>query len=183
MIKKFFLSVAIVIDCTHMTAAAKNDVFINVDGADIVCSNATYILNDYTMIYYKDIADILGVYIDWDKSRDLIKVGRFNADSGSSPVIEYTMPVNKPYVILFDGSYIKIDVPAVVANGRLYVPLRAVSEQLNAEVEWKADRGCVDIKTVGTRTLLNGRFNIVLPVYITVYDVRNWLVLDDGSSN
>lgn len=183
MVKKFLFIAAMTLLCTHITAGAENDLLINVDGTDRVCSNAPYILNDCTMIYYEDIADILGVYINWDEAANLITVGRFDSYSGDPPVIEYTMTVNEPYIIPEHGSAIKIDVPAVVTEGRLYLPLRAVSEKLNAVVEWNEDRNCAEIKTEGNRTLLNGRFHITLPVYVNAYDIASEMVMDDGSTN
>jgi hypothetical protein len=40
------------------------------------------------------------------------------------------------YVMYKNGEVLKIDVPALIAGGRTFVPLRAISEAFGAEVKW-----------------------------------------------
>lgn len=49
--------------------------------------------------------------------------------------------------VLINGTEINDDVPAVVINGRVMVPLRVVSEALGAEVEWDEANYTANITT------------------------------------
>ena len=42
----------------------------------------------------------------------------------------------KPVTVYLDGNKIEFDVNLIIDNGRMLVPARAVSEGLEAEVDW-----------------------------------------------
>ncbi|SMB83509.1 MORN repeat-containing protein [Desulfonispora thiosulfatigenes DSM 11270] len=49
--------------------------------------------------------------------------------------------------IEINGSIIKTDKPAIIVNGRTMVPVRAISENLGADVEWNGEKQTVFIST------------------------------------
>jgi hypothetical protein len=55
---------------------------------------------------------------------------------------------DKPIGVLIDGAALETDVPPVEENGRVLVPLRAISEALSARVEWN--------EAAQTATVFNG---------------------------
>ena len=61
-------------------------------------------------------------------------------------------PVVKIYV---DGKEVISDVPAVILNGRTMVPVRFISEELEAEVVWDADEYAVYIYSDGLPTVID----------------------------
>ena len=52
---------------------------------------------------------------------------------------------DKPINVLIDGSPLTADVPPINTNGRVLVPLRAISEALNALVEWNGEEQMITI--------------------------------------
>lgn len=50
--------------------------------------------------------------------------------------------------VIINNSYMRSDVPAILKDGRTLVPLRAVSENLGAQVEWNGDINTVYIDSV-----------------------------------
>ncbi len=60
-----------------------------------------------------------------------MQVGLYNAAAGTTHPAE-VVPVN----LAFDGEYTSSDVPALALNGRTLVPVRLISENLSATVDW-----------------------------------------------
>ncbi|MDR0406391.1 MAG: copper amine oxidase N-terminal domain-containing protein [Clostridiales bacterium] len=52
---------------------------------------------------------------------------------------------DKPIGVLIDGAALETDVPPVIQNDRVLVPLRAISEALFARVEWNDDAQMVTV--------------------------------------
>lgn len=58
--------------------------------------------------------------------------------------MELTVGSNKAFV---NGSYLELDVPPIVKNGRVLVPIRFISEALGYDVEWDGAKREVIIKS------------------------------------
>ncbi|MBI2874344.1 MAG: right-handed parallel beta-helix repeat-containing protein [Firmicutes bacterium] len=56
-----------------------------------------------------------------------------------------------PIPIFVDGDLLEVEVPPVLTGGRVFIPLRAVSEALGAEVVWDPRRSQVSIRLRDTR--------------------------------
>ncbi|MGO4890665.1 stalk domain-containing protein [Anaerobacillus sp. MEB173] len=56
---------------------------------------------------------------------------------------------NKGMKVFVNGTHPVFDVPPVIKSGRTLIPIRAVSEALNAEVDWNAEEQKVTIKRDG----------------------------------
>lgn len=57
---------------------------------------------------------------------------------------------NAPVTVIVNGSYLNSDVPPQIINGRVMVPLRAVSESLGCIVEWNSSLNQVNITSQTT---------------------------------
>ena len=88
------------------------------------------IKNDRTMLPIRFIAEALGAEVIWDGENRIVTI-----KSGST-VIEITIDKD---TALANGRNIALDAPAFISGGRTYLPLRFVSENLGAEVEWNGD--------------------------------------------
>lgn len=81
-----------------------------------------------------------------------------------------TAAANSPSVLI-DGQSLYCDVPPVIENGRTMVPMRAIFEALNAQVEWNGT----------TRTVTSRRENITVQLSIgstIAYINRQPVILD-----
>jgi hypothetical protein len=64
---------------------------------------------------------------------------------GASKILDANISVAKDLKIIVDGKEIKSDVPPVVRYGLIYVPVRFVSEAMNANVTWDEQHRVVKV--------------------------------------
>jgi hypothetical protein len=82
--------------------------------------------------------------------------------------------------VTLDGEQIAFDVPPQIIDGRTMVPLRAIFEALDAEVDWNAETrtvtatraGVVVVMQVGNSTITVAGVNVELDVPPTIIDGR-----------
>jgi uncharacterized repeat protein (TIGR02543 family) len=97
---------------------------------------APKIVNDRTMLPIRFIAEALGAEVEWDG--DTRKVSIIRGD------IEIIITIDSNEAIV-NGKIITLDSPAFIENNRTYLPLRFISENLGALVEWDGDTSTVTI--------------------------------------
>ncbi len=90
---------------------------------------APFVINSRTMVPIRAIGNILGAEVDWNNEKRIVTYIK------NETMIQ--IPIDANYVFV-NNKKIPIDQGAVVKNGRSFVPLRFVSEQLGAEVEWNS---------------------------------------------
>ena len=88
---------------------------------------APKIVNDRTMLPIRFIAEALGAKVDWIESSQTVKV--------TTDGIEIVLVIGENYATV-NGKKVELDSPAFIENDRTYLPLRFVSENLGAKVEW-----------------------------------------------
>ena len=91
---------------------------------------APIIRNERTMLPIRFIAEALGAEVSWDSANKVVTIT--NAD------IEIKITIDKGTATV-NGEEITLDSPAFIENDRTFLPLRFVSENLGAEVEWVAE--------------------------------------------
>jgi hypothetical protein len=91
--------------------------------------NAPFMQNNITYIPVKGVFDKLGAEIDWDSATRTVTI---QSDNKLEMV-----PWSK--TIIVDGEEIQVENPAIIVNGRTFLPVRVVAENLNHKVEWKAE--------------------------------------------
>ena len=96
-----------------------------------------YIANDRTMIPMRKLFELLGAEVAWN---DQTKTATSTLNGNK---VSITIGQNKMYV---NGREVAIDAPAQVNYDRTYVPLRAISEALNATIEWDGSNKVVYIE-------------------------------------
>lgn len=123
---------------TSVFGAANAAEKITVHGTEEKTIENSIVKNDLTMVPIRDIAEALGFNIIWfgdTKSLVLWNDGfEFRAAVGSEKA-----EVNGKAAELAEAPYLE--------NGLTYLPLRSVSELLNAEVVWNGSDGSIDIYT------------------------------------
>ena len=97
---------------------------------------APKIVNDRTMLPIRFIAEALGAEVEWEDITR--KVSIVNGD------IEIIITIDSNEAIV-NGRKIILDSPAFIENNRTYLPIRFISENLGALVEWDRDTSIVTI--------------------------------------
>ena len=109
-----------------------NNILIN--GEKIQNDVAPKIVNDRAMLPSRCVAENLGATVEWDNDKQLVTI------NGKDTTILITIGAKKAIV---NGNEVMLETPAFIENDRTYTPLRLISEQLGAKVEW--DSGNVQI--------------------------------------
>lgn len=110
---------------------------IRVDGKFVDCDVQPYIKNERTMVPIRAISEALGAEVGYD---DATKTAIISKDG---KIVKVTMDSNSAFV---DDNELVLDAPAENVDGRIFVPVRFVSEGLGCNVEWIGETKSVMIK-------------------------------------
>ncbi len=94
---------------------------------------APKIVNDRTMLPARFVAESLGATVDWNEEEEKVTIKGKNIKTGENVVIVITIDSD---IATVNSKEIKLDSPAFIEYDRTYTPLRFISEQLGASVEW-----------------------------------------------
>lgn len=121
-------------ECCQKEMAKDAQIKILVNDKEIKADQAPYINNGRTMVPLRFISEALGQKVDWDAKLKKVTIGENLA----------ILTINSDEIVGKDKT-IKIESPAVVKEGRTFVPLRAVAEILGAKVSWDGPSKTVKI--------------------------------------
>ena len=110
---------------------------IRVGGKYVDCDVQPYIKNDRTMVPIRAISEALGAEVGYD---DATKTAIITKDGKT---VKVTMDSSDAYV---DDTVVALDAPAENVGGRIFVPVRFVSEGLGCSVKWVAETKSVIIE-------------------------------------
>lgn len=120
-------------DRTINLIIGKNEAKIN--GNNATMSAPAQVIEGSTMVPLRFIGEAFGCDVQWDSS-----LGKAVVTLGNQTI---EAPVGKDYAII-NGDKTTVAVPALLINGNTYVPLRFISENLGAKVDYDAKtRGIV----------------------------------------
>ena len=102
---------------------------------------APKIVNDRTMLPARFVAESLGAKVDWDEEKQLVTIVGIN-EKNEEVTILITIDSD---IALVNGKEVKLDSPAFIENDRTYTPLRFISENLGAKVDWNEEQQKVTI--------------------------------------
>ena len=94
---------------------------------------APKIEKDRTMLPARFVAENLGAKVEWDGEKQLVTITGKNLKTDESVTILITIGAA---TVKVNGKEIKLDSPAFIENDRTYTPIRFISENLGASVEW-----------------------------------------------
>ncbi len=109
---------------------------IRVGGKFVDCDVQPYIKNDRTMVPIRAISEALGAEVGYD---DATKTAIITKDGKT---VKVTMDSADAFV---EDALVSLDAPAENVNGRIFVPVRFVSEGLGCQVNWVAETKSVMI--------------------------------------
>ena len=113
------------------------DVYVN--GDYLESDTAPVIINGRTLVPMRSIFEKLGAEIKWDDATKTV-TGTKNGTEVIIKIGEETATAN--------GESVRLDVPAIIENGRTLVPLRFVSEALGCQVGWEETEKRIDIISI-----------------------------------
>lgn len=102
---------------------------------------APKIVNDRTMLPARFVAESIGAKVDWDEEKQLVTIVGVN-EKNEEVTILITIDSD---IALVNGKEVKLDSPAFIENDRTYTPLRFISENLGAKVDWNEEQQKVTI--------------------------------------
>jgi len=86
---------------------------------------------------------------------------------------------DSPYVDVYvNGKFLESDQPAMIIEGRTFVPLRAIVESLNCFVYWDADKQSIQINNEVTEISMKIMFSTMYKTDRRNRDIREAIVLD-----
>lgn len=124
--KLLTLAAALIVMTTAVSAAESVNVTVN--GASIDAQGV--IVDGRTMVPVRGVFEQIGYSVDWDANT---KTATLTKGSNTVEMTQGNM------YFTYNGTQITPDVPQQIINGSFMLPLRAVGEAVNADVDWDAE--------------------------------------------
>ena len=136
---------SLLILCGLLSAApavnAENDINVYLNGSQLSFDQNPLIVNDRTYVPARSIFEAFGLNVDWDNEAQSAYI--YNNDT------EISLSVNSNEMYI-NGEAVALGNTPFIENGRILVPLRAISEALDCKVNWDAVTCSVVIICGGT---------------------------------
>ncbi len=123
------------------SASADGGIKVVLDGATLVFDVQPQLINDRTMVPMRKIFESMGAEVYWDGATSTV-----TASDGNTTVV---MQINNNVIKVNDSSF-TLDVPPVIVDDRTLVPVRAVAESFDADVQWIGETQTVEITSKQT---------------------------------
>ena len=130
---------------------SSNTIVLTIDEHDALVYGTTKtndvapkVVNDRTMLPARFIAENLGATVEWDGEKQLVTITGKNEKQEDVTIL---ITIGSDYAKV-NGENVKLDSPAFVENDRTYTPIRFISENLGATVEWNETEQTVTIQRV-----------------------------------
>lgn len=136
---------SLLILCGLLSAApavnAENDINVYLNGSQLSFDQNPLIVNDRTYVPARSIFEAFGMNVEWDNEAQSAYI--YNNDT------EISLSVNSNEMYI-NGEAVALENTPFIENGRILVPLRAISEALDCKVSWDAVSCSVVIICGGT---------------------------------
>lgn len=142
--KKITMLIFLMLIVLSGTVKAQEEIKVKVNGRTIAMDSNPYILNNHTLVPIRFVAEALSadeVLWDSDERAVFIKYG--------NDTIHFEIDSSIAWV---SGESVGLKTPAKITNNRTYVPLRFVSENMGAYVEWDEKTREISIEKEGIET-------------------------------
>lgn len=141
------LTVSMILSCSAVSAA-DNEVKVYLDGTQLQFEQPPVIQDGRTLVPMRAIFEALGADVDWQGETQYIVA----TSSSKGQMIE--MHINNN-IITHNGVDMTLDVAPQLINGYTMIPLRVVSECMDANVEWDGN----------TKTVYVTNKNSIIEIY------------------
>ena len=112
---------------------------VYVNGDILVADSPAILVGSRTMVPLRAISEKLGCDVSWDDKTQTAEIK--NNKTAVYVTIDSDIMVKKD-VKAGKSENIRIDAPAMLYKSRTMIPLRAVSEALDAKVDWDSEKEC-----------------------------------------
>jgi len=116
-------------------SGAQNRIGVKLNGSFVSLSDAPFLQNDRIMVPVRDVFTKMGAQVEWNEENQQVLITK-----GKTHIV---LKVGEAAVV--NGQIVTLEVPPVIFNSRIFVPVRFISEMLNAEVEWDDESSTVFI--------------------------------------
>lgn len=144
-------SVMVLLTLMSVSVFADATVNVTINGEAMVSDQPGLIIEGRTMIPARAVFEKIGADVYWDAYKT---GGYVSVVMPERSVVLYVSETDgDSYLVYNNIQKIGLDVPAVIRNGRTLVPLRAIGEVLNAEVNWDNDTRTASIDWAVTESI------------------------------
>lgn len=127
-----------VVNMLNSISYEQGEIKININNERIYPDSAPMLISGRTLVPIRAVAEKMGYTVTWDGANQLVTLT--SADGATS--LFFGIGEN---VAFKNDQAFELDVPAVIVNGRTYLPLRAVGESMDARVDWNGAERTVEI--------------------------------------
>lgn len=130
------------VDVANMLSSmsyANGEIKIEIDGDRIYPDSSPMLIEGRTLVPIRAVAEKMGYSVAWDGENQLVIL----TSSNGSSILHFEIGSNIALKNLSEK--IELDVPAIIVSGRTYLPLRAVAEAMDADVNWNGAEKTVEI--------------------------------------
>ncbi len=138
---------ALIMCLLPFSATANDEISVYLNGNKLSFNVNPQIIDGRTMVPMRGIFEAFGAKVQWSGDTQTINAEYVLPDGASSYI---TMQINSSKLIK-DSKEIILDVAPVIIDGSTLVPVRAVAEALDANVQWSDKNKCVSISTNGMK--------------------------------
>lgn len=142
--KLYFLILSLLLSVagmsTKITAAENREIKVYVNAVQMSFPDQKPIINcdNRTLVPVRFVSQVLGGQVEWNAQTSQVTIQH----EGKSIVLS----IGKKQALIGESS-ILLDTSADIVNNRTLVPLRFISECLDAEVQWNGEKGEIYIST------------------------------------
>lgn len=108
--------------------ASKNDIRVILDADMVSFSVPPFIANSTTLVQFRTIFKQMGLEIAWDEQTRTV--------TGRKQGVQIELQIDNP-IAKVNGKSIALSVAPTLKEGNTFVPLRFISESVEAKVEWE----------------------------------------------
>ena len=131
------LTIVLMMTCVPISSSAYSNITVTYNGQPIYFDVQPQMVNNRVMVPMRAIFERFGMNVSWmPETREIFAIG-------ASRAIGMTIG---SYRMLKNGTSLYIDVPPMILNNRTLVPLRAVAESLDIDVQWNGNSRTVTMK-------------------------------------
>jgi len=135
------------------------EIRVILDGVELEFDVPPMIIDNRTMVPMRAIFEALGAEVEWDQNHRIPAMieesgwNWWNWREGEQVIIamrgftEIVLAIDNPNMRVGRGRGYTLDVPPMIVDNRTLVPLRAISEALNASVEWNSETRSIYIES------------------------------------
>ncbi|MBP1993045.1 copper amine oxidase N-terminal domain-containing protein [Paenibacillus eucommiae] len=153
---------------TEASTVTDNNIQVSLDANSIAFSYPPFIENSTTLVQFRPIFEKMGLEISWDNHTRTI-IGRKQG-------IQIELQIDNP-VAKVNGNSVTLPVAPKLKEGHTFVPVRFISESVQAKVEWDERDRTVAIHSKKEYTSSDAKF------HFTVYGLwRNMAGLEKNKS-